>query len=228
MTDKATTTKPKKKRGRPTVVTPEIEERVLAEVIRGAFVGQACAKVGIGYTTLVKREISDPDFGRLLARARVAGADLHVEQADAAIRKAKTHEDIAKARELAIHRRWRASKLVPAYSDRIGVDMRADVSVRGESEKPWAEMAPAEKHRYIAKANMLLRDIAKAFEVQGLKRAARLLLAMNEALYKDGREMDGLPVPEGEPMMALPAPRLIAQPEKEINPVREDDDVEVI
>jgi hypothetical protein len=206
-----------KKMGRPKAITPEIEEKILTAVINGEFVGMACAKAGVGYSTLARKEIEDGPFGRLLARARVAGADLHVEEADRMIRESKTHEDIGRARELAIHRRWRASKLVPAYSDRIGVEVTADTA---PVEKPVEQWTFEDLLDFARRQVFAMAAAKQKLQKLGVLRGA-------DALDKAGVELwsaiDAHLNGPAEPLAALPSP----PQEREINPrfaEPEDDD----
>jgi hypothetical protein len=110
------------------------------------------------------------------------------------------------------------------YREKAGdVNVGVKVVTERKETKPWAEMDSMEKHKLIASVNVSLGEIGRSLEGYGLKRAARLLAAMNDALHRDGQEIDR-PVEEEAPgrMLALPAP---VQPEREIeiNPQGDDE-----
>src|SRR5437870_2706855 len=78
----------KRKVGRPAVITLKIEERLLKLVTEGETVRQVCRILAISYNTVAKKEAKDDQFMVSLARARVAGAALCVDEAEDKLRKA--------------------------------------------------------------------------------------------------------------------------------------------
>lgn len=115
---KGTPTKPRKKRGRPTALTPRVEARLLKLITEGANVVNACRAVKISYAVLVLRDQTDAGFTQRLARAALYGAQFALAKAENRLARA-TPKNICVAREVALHWRWVASKLLPVYSDRI-------------------------------------------------------------------------------------------------------------
>lgn len=105
----------KKRRGRPKAITESVRKALLMAPMAGKTLRATCESLGVNHSTVLRKAVEDRVFADDLARARVAGAHSREEEAVDAIRNAKTHEDIARARELAIHARWVASKLLPEY-----------------------------------------------------------------------------------------------------------------
>lgn len=113
-----------RKRGRPIVITPELQDKLLTLITGGTTLREACRKLKIHHSTVARKEITEDVFATLVARARVAGAALCLDEAEDGLRKAKP-ADVMRARELASHLRWKASKLLPLYADRL--DLQATV-----------------------------------------------------------------------------------------------------
>lgn len=73
--------------------------------------------------TLLKWIASNEERSARAREARVAGSAMYDEMAQSAIESATDPFSLAKARELAQHFRWRASKLDPgSYGDKVQVD----------------------------------------------------------------------------------------------------------
>lgn len=205
---------PKRKPGRPTTFTPKKEAELQKLVSAGANFREACRKLKIDYKQIVDRRFADDGFHRRCLRATIIGTEANLEMAEARLKRS-TNKRISVDREIAHHYRWKASKLLVAYKDKVDIDLHGDLTVRQEPGKPWDEMDLMEKHQVISTVNMALLDIGKKFDSYGLKRAAKLLMLMNDALYKDGREIAGHSVQDDgwAKVLALPAPK-----EKEIAP----------
>jgi hypothetical protein len=78
---------------------------------------------GVSIGTLQNWLEHDPERSARAREARELTAKLWDEKAEAEIRKAKTPIELAKARELAHHYRWRAAKIAPkTYGDRMEVE----------------------------------------------------------------------------------------------------------
>ena len=169
----------KRKPGRPPVITPRVEERLLKGVTDGATVREVCRRLGIHYNTVAKKEYEDREFMGRLARARLAGAALCVDEAEDKLRKA-TPRNIAMVRELAHHLRWKASKLLPQYSDRVSVGLGAP----GQ---------PGEPRSAIETARMMLFVLHDARREQ-------------EALHPRGPAALPAPAPEPEERKVEPEP----------------------
>ncbi len=110
-------TRAKRKPGRPPVLTAEVEAALLDLVVAGTTPMKACERLKISYSTVGRREIDDALFEARMSKARRAGAAYCLDEAEEALRSAKDGSEIMRARELAIHLRWKASKLLPKYAD---------------------------------------------------------------------------------------------------------------
>jgi hypothetical protein len=122
----------KRQPGRPKVITPEVEVKLLRLISEGYTKTRACKKLGIGTTTVDEKDEGDRQFAASLARARVRGAwarnDFANDETRAMYELAKagkaSHECIAAVRELLHQARWESSKLIPrTFGDRMGVDV---------------------------------------------------------------------------------------------------------
>lgn len=102
--------------------------------------GQSLTKIalayGLGRTTLTDWVARDPDRSARVREARVASGEASADMAEQVLEAADTPFELAKARELASHYRWRASKTTPAtYGDRVQVDtQRGPLTVEEATE----------------------------------------------------------------------------------------------
>jgi len=131
--------KQKRKLGRPTTLTPAKEVQLLKLVSQGKNFREACRALRLGYDVVWDRRAADPDFYDRSARAARLGTEANLEQAEARLKRS-TNKRISVDRELAHHYRWKASKLLSAYKDRVGIDVQADGPVRA-TKLPRLEMA---------------------------------------------------------------------------------------
>ena len=91
----------------------------------GATMTDIAKKLRVSRGSLVNWLADDPDRARRAHGARQVSAAAWDDRAEQAILDAKDVLGLAKARELAQHYRWRASKLDPAYSDKLGIGQAA-------------------------------------------------------------------------------------------------------
>lgn len=94
-------------------------EAFLELTLDGATFTDIAKQVGVSRWAILKWLAADEKRYQKAQHARTLSAAAHEELAEADLRKARNEFQLAKARELAHHRRWRASKLDPAnYSSR--------------------------------------------------------------------------------------------------------------
>lgn len=73
----------------------------------------------VGLSTLLRWTSSDAERSTRVNQARRVAAEAWVEKAEQVLAEAKTNFELQKARELAHHYRWRASKISPQYNDKV-------------------------------------------------------------------------------------------------------------
>lgn len=80
-------------------------------------------EIGVSPGTLINWLASDPDRSARAREARIAAARSYDDMAEEELRKAEDPFSLAKARELASHFRWKASKADPrVYGEKLAVD----------------------------------------------------------------------------------------------------------
>jgi DNA-binding transcriptional regulator YdaS (Cro superfamily) len=85
--------------------------------------------LGVGVATLSRWIAADPERSARVREARIAAARTFDEMAEAELRKATDPFGLAKARELASHYRWKASKSNPReYGEKIEIDQRTTIT----------------------------------------------------------------------------------------------------
>lgn len=85
--------------------------------------------LGVGIATLSRWIAADPDRSARVREARIAAARTFDEMAEAELRRAADPFGLAKARELASHYRWKASKSNPReYGDKLEIDQRTTIT----------------------------------------------------------------------------------------------------
>ena len=146
-TDTVSRTREKRKKvGRPSTVTPQNEELLLRLITEGNNVVVACDKAGITYSAVKRREETDAEFTQRLAQASFYGTQYALARAEDRLEKA-TPKNISVVREIALHWRWVASKLLPVYRDRVGVALQAQIDVA--QRKPTDMVAVAQRIAFI-------------------------------------------------------------------------------
>jgi hypothetical protein len=211
--------KQKRKRGRPPVLTPQVEEQLITLVIEGNTVSAACRKLRVGYSTVARKEVEGGNFGSLLARARVAGAAVTLDEAEDTLRKA-TSKNVMRARELAAHLRWKASKLMPLYGDDR---RRAAESAQEEPDKKFAEMTDSERLDWLRRAAWSFAQIGDEFLKDWLRDGplreewADAFKRFTHEFFKAGYLVlnpvkPALPSPQAVPSKPAPAEEAVQEP----------------
>ena len=84
----------------------------------------------ISKATLINFVYSTPDYSARMFDARKQAALIWEEKAEDIIQQAADPFELTKARELAHHYRWRASKIAPhQYGDKIQAEVSGDVTI---------------------------------------------------------------------------------------------------
>ena len=98
------------------------EDAILARIENGESLAHVAASLGLDRSTLSKWLNADHHRSARAREARAASAAAFDEQAERDLRAATNPFELAKARDLAHHLRWRASKINPkAYGDKLEV-----------------------------------------------------------------------------------------------------------
>lgn len=85
--------------------------------------------LGVGIATLSRWIAADPERSARVREARIAAARTFDEMAEAELRAAADPFALAKARELASHYRWKASKSNPReYGEKIEIDQKTTLT----------------------------------------------------------------------------------------------------
>ena len=85
--------------------------------------------LGVGVATLSRWIAADPERSARVREARIAAARTFDEMAEAELRAAIDPFSLAKARELASHYRWKASKSNPReYGDKLEIDQKTTLT----------------------------------------------------------------------------------------------------
>lgn len=107
----------KKRPGRPSIWTPELEDAVVAAIAETGSQTEAAERCGIHRQRIDERELADEGFRSRIARAREIG---YAARAEKAVIEAKSAEDAAKGRLAFDAERWLLSKLDPRrYGDKL-------------------------------------------------------------------------------------------------------------
>ncbi len=95
-------------------------EDITEKLESGSTLAQIAASCGKNRSMLTRWIQADEQRSASCARARQLGAAAHEERAEYEIRQASDPFELSKAKELAHHYRWRASKLAPReYGDKV-------------------------------------------------------------------------------------------------------------
>jgi len=107
------------------------EEAILERIEDGENLSAIAASVGKNRSMLAKWLAAEENRSARARSSRQIAAQAWDELAQNTIETADDGFSLAKAKELAHHYRWRASKVAPKeYGDKIDVDMKAGVTVR--------------------------------------------------------------------------------------------------
>jgi hypothetical protein len=100
-------------------------------IASGTSYREVARRVGVSYGALQDWIRIDADRFHACARAREMSGQANDEMAEAVILAASDPFELAKARELAVHYRWRAKAVNPTnYGDRSAVDLNAKVEIK--------------------------------------------------------------------------------------------------
>lgn len=95
-------------------------EQVCALILDGRSMTYAAKQAGVSIGRLVEWIAADPDRSARTREARTQSALVWDERAELQITQARNPFQLARAKELAHHLRWRASKIAPReYGDRM-------------------------------------------------------------------------------------------------------------
>jgi transposase-like protein len=94
-------------------------EALCDRVVAGETLTAICLAIGVNRGSMRRWVAMDEKRRAAMHEARVAAAQAFDEMAETEIRKAKNPFQLAKARDLSHHLRWRASKIDPEYSDKV-------------------------------------------------------------------------------------------------------------
>jgi hypothetical protein len=97
-------------------------------IVEGTSYRQIAAQFGVGLGTLATWIEADSERSHACARAREVSAQTFDEKAENGIQTAVDVFELAKAKELAIHYRWRAKAVNPRkYGDKVGIGGAEDL-----------------------------------------------------------------------------------------------------
>ena len=120
---------------RASVYTPELGDAILQRVAGGESLRSICVAFDMPPESTVRTwAASNADFGERLRQAREASASHWDEQAERVLVEAEgTREELARAKELAQHYRWRASKYAPRdYGDRVDLNVTGTIAIAAQ------------------------------------------------------------------------------------------------
>lgn len=132
MAAKKVKAQPRRKSGPPPVAQNKLTaagtKAICDLIIEGESYRQIAAKFAVGLATLVTWMESDPERSRACARAREMSAQTFDEQALDCIRNAADAFALSKAKEEAIHLRWRSKAANPRrYGEKVAVGGAEDL-----------------------------------------------------------------------------------------------------
>lgn len=89
-------------------------DKLCEQIVEGKLQREIAREIGVGIASLVEWIAKDEERSRRVKEARRLAARVYVETAEQDIRDAADPFELAKAKELAHHKRWYASKMAPA------------------------------------------------------------------------------------------------------------------
>jgi transposase len=102
-------------------------DALVEKIIEGKLQREICRDIGVAISSMVDWIAEDDERARRVKEARRAAARTYEEQAEQVIRDAAVRFELAKAKELAHHYRWRASRMDPAYSEKVAIGAATDL-----------------------------------------------------------------------------------------------------
>jgi len=97
-------------------------DEICEMIIAGKFYREIARDLGITHWSVIEWVAADAERSRRVQESRRLSAQAFEEQAVEAITNAKDKLDLMKAKELAHHYRWKASKIAPKeYGDKLAV-----------------------------------------------------------------------------------------------------------
>lgn len=117
--------------GRPSKVTPEVEEELCRRVVNGESLRAICDDDFMpSYWSIFRALDANPEFASRYARARELQAEF-MDHKIMAVADAVTPESAQADRVKIAAYQWRAMKLAPKkYGDRLNVDQKSEVTVK--------------------------------------------------------------------------------------------------
>lgn len=98
------------------------EDEVICKIEDGQSIASIAASVGKDRSQLSKWLRADETRSARAREAREASADAHDEAAESVIRNASDPFELSKAKEMAHHLRWKATKIAPRrYGDKLAL-----------------------------------------------------------------------------------------------------------
>lgn len=108
---------------------------VCDQIIEGKSMRLICRELKIGIASLARWIAGNPMREARVAAARQTSADAFAEKAETVLVEAKTKIEISRARELASHYRWMASKTNPKrFGERLEVEQHTTVTDLSDAE----------------------------------------------------------------------------------------------
>lgn len=104
-------------------------EEICDRICAGESQTSIAASIGTGIATLSKWIADDPERSARVREARIAASRSFDEKAEQVLQDASDPFTLAKARELASHYRWKASKSNPReYGDKVEIEQRTTIT----------------------------------------------------------------------------------------------------
>ena len=119
------------------------EDEVISRIEGGRSISKVAVELGIRRSALSEWLDSNPGRSARAREARIVSAEASDDKAEAVITEAKDPMELAKAKELAHHYRWRASKISPTYGEKL--DMTVEVNDRASQMQAKREARLADR-----------------------------------------------------------------------------------
>ena len=117
-------------------------QAIALRIADGSTYREIAGQAGVGLGTLCAWIESDPERSQACARAREISAQAFEERAEEEIQDAKDPFELAKAKELAIHWRWRAKAVNPQrYGEKTETKHTGSVEIVAKEQRDAAVAA---------------------------------------------------------------------------------------